>query len=90
MRRAASRALNTSLALPFQDGPRRLGNSVFVDAEWVPYEDQWAYLSSVRRVSYSEVFSLVFAFRPAAERRNCPQEITSSNILFDDLCCDST
>ncbi|HLF11752.1 MAG TPA: DEAD/DEAH box helicase family protein, partial [Gammaproteobacteria bacterium] len=49
------------IALPFQDGPRRLGNSVFVDDEWAPYEDQWAYLSSVRLVSYSEVLSLVSA-----------------------------
>jgi hypothetical protein len=38
------------IALPFQDGPRRLGNSVFVDDEWVPYEDQWAYLSGVSRL----------------------------------------
>lgn len=49
------------IALPFQDGPRRLGNSVFVDDEWVPYEDQWAYLSNITRVSYSEVQSLVSA-----------------------------
>ncbi len=49
------------IALPFQDGPRRLGNSVFVDDEWVPYEDQWVYLSSIRRVSYAEVLSLVGA-----------------------------
>ena len=49
------------IALPFQDGPRRLGNSVFVDDEWVPYEDQWAYLSSVRRASYANVLSLVSA-----------------------------
>ncbi len=49
------------IALPFQDGPRRLGNSVFVDDEWVPYQDQWAYLSSVKRISYAEVLSLVGA-----------------------------
>jgi superfamily II DNA or RNA helicase len=54
------------IALPFQDGPRRLGNSVFVDDEWVPYEDQWAYLSSVKRVSYAEVLSLVGAASAAA------------------------
>lgn len=49
------------IALPFQDGPRRLGNSVFVDDNWVPYEDQWAFLSVVKRVSYAEVLSLVSA-----------------------------
>jgi hypothetical protein len=59
------------IALPFQDGPRRLGNSVFVDDEWVPYEDQWAYLSSVRRVSYSEVLSLVSAASAAGRIVGC-------------------
>jgi TOTE conflict system, Archaeo-Eukaryotic Primase domain len=49
------------IALPFQDGPRRLGNSVFVDDEWVPYEDQWAYLWAVKRVSHAQVLSLVNA-----------------------------
>jgi superfamily II DNA or RNA helicase len=49
------------IALPFQDGPRRLGNSVFVDDEWVPYEDQWTFLSGLKRVTYSEVMSLVNA-----------------------------
>jgi len=52
------------IALPFQDGPRRLGNSVFVDDEWAPYEDQWAYLSSVRRVSGATIR------RVATETRN--------------------
>ncbi len=37
------------IALPLQAEPRATDNTVFVDDDWVPYRDQWAYLSSVRR-----------------------------------------
>ena len=46
------------IALPFQDGPRQQGNTVFVDEDWVPYADQWAYLTSMRRMAPTEVESL--------------------------------
>ena len=35
------------IALPLQHEPRQQGNSVFVDANGVPFSDQWAYLASV-------------------------------------------
>ncbi len=38
------------IALPLQKGPRERGNSVFLDAAFQPYPDQWAYLSRVQRV----------------------------------------
>jgi superfamily II DNA or RNA helicase len=47
------------IALPLQTGPRQKGNSVFVDDDLRPYEDQWAFLSSVRRMSRVEVAGLV-------------------------------
>ncbi len=38
------------IALPLQKGPRELGNSVFLD-EWNrPHADQWAFLSSIRKI----------------------------------------
>ena len=46
------------IALPFQDGPRQQGNSVFVDAAWFPFPDQWAFLASVRRMQPTEVEAL--------------------------------
>ena len=46
------------IALPFQDGPRQQGNSVFVDETWTPYPDQWAYLASVPRASPADVEAL--------------------------------
>ncbi len=47
------------IALPLQNGPRQMGNSVFVDDELRPYDDQWAFLSSLRRMSRVEVANLV-------------------------------
>ena len=38
------------IALPLQPGPARSGNSLFVDLDFNPYPDQWAFLCSVRRV----------------------------------------
>jgi hypothetical protein len=35
------------------------GNSVFVDDDFHPYEDQWAHLSNIRRLSRSEMLSIV-------------------------------
>jgi hypothetical protein len=46
------------IALPLQNGPRQNNSSIFVDHELRPYDDQWAYLSSLRRLSRSQVFNL--------------------------------
>ena len=47
------------IALPLQNGPRHNGNSVFADDGLRPYDDQWAFLSSLRRMSGAEVANLV-------------------------------
>ncbi len=46
------------IALPLQKRPRQEGNSVFVDDDFRPFGDQWAYLSSIRRISRSELMSI--------------------------------
>ncbi len=43
------------IALPLQRQARERGNSVFVDDELKPYEDQWAFLASMRRIGLAEV-----------------------------------
>jgi len=43
------------IALPLQWEPRKQRNSVFVDESFIPYPDQWSYLSSLRRLSPQEV-----------------------------------
>jgi superfamily II DNA or RNA helicase len=47
------------IALPLQSRPRETGNSVFLDIDLRPYEDQWAYLSTTRRLSRGELLSIV-------------------------------
>ena len=47
------------IALPLQNAPRERGNSVFVDDGFNAYPDQWAFLSSVRRVLRNEIERLV-------------------------------
>lgn len=43
------------IALPLQAEPRKTGNSVFIDDEFVPYPDQWGYLASLQRLAPQEV-----------------------------------
>jgi len=47
------------IALPLQKRPREAGNSVFLNQQLVPHEDQWMFLSSMRRMSRGEVEEIV-------------------------------
>ncbi len=47
------------IALPLQKKPREQGNSVFVDDNFVPYPDQWAYLSTIKRITLIALNQLV-------------------------------
>jgi hypothetical protein len=47
------------IALPLQKLPRANNNSVFVDAEFQPYPDQWEFLASVKRMSADVVEAVV-------------------------------
>jgi hypothetical protein len=47
------------IALPLQAKPRGNGNSVFVDENFHPHPDQWAYLSSISRMSAQDVATVV-------------------------------
>lgn len=47
------------IALPLQGGPRKQGNSVFVDEHFEPYEDQWSALSGIGKMSGDEVWSFI-------------------------------
>lgn len=46
------------IALPLQRKARESGNSVFVDKDLQSYDDQWAYLSSLPRLSADMVFRI--------------------------------
>src|SRR5207245_7716208 len=51
--------LGNLIALPLQKRPRELGNSVFIDDGFLPYPDQWAFLSTIRRIDRSAVENIV-------------------------------
>ena len=54
------------IALPLQKKAREQGNSIFVNQQLIPYEDQWAYLSTLKKLSLFELAHLV----NQAERQN--------------------
>lgn len=47
------------IALPLQKKARDLGNSVFVDDDLAPYEDQWAFLSGLSKITRQETEMIV-------------------------------
>jgi hypothetical protein len=47
------------IALPLQRRPRERGNSEFLDENFVPYADQWAFLSSIPPIERSLVESII-------------------------------
>ena len=51
--------LGNLIALPLQGRARKEGNSVFVNEEFQPHNDQWAYLSSIEKLSTEEVGAII-------------------------------
>jgi superfamily II DNA or RNA helicase/very-short-patch-repair endonuclease len=47
------------IALPLQKLSRSRGNTLFLDENFGPYPDQWAFLASVRKISRARVEALV-------------------------------
>jgi len=43
------------IALPLQEEPREVGNSVFLDEGLLPHADQWAFLSRIHKIDRSTV-----------------------------------
>jgi hypothetical protein len=46
------------IARPLQHAPRLAGNSVFLDTNFQPHADQWAFLSPLRRMTLAEVTAI--------------------------------
>ena len=47
------------IALPLQKTARYQKNSVFIDEHLQPYDDQWAYLAGIKKITSSEIESVV-------------------------------
>lgn len=58
------------IALPLQHGPRERSNSVFVDESLEPYDDQWAFLSSIKRLDQNAIQTLLRKLYPVGDVLN--------------------
>jgi len=47
------------IALPLQKKPREQNNSVFLDNDFNPYSDQWAFLSSIQKMTLQDLERIV-------------------------------
>lgn len=48
------------IALPLQGGPRKQGNSSFIDEHFEPYADQWSVLSRLGKMTEDEVKQFIY------------------------------
>ncbi|MDO8548817.1 MAG: DEAD/DEAH box helicase family protein [Ignavibacteria bacterium] len=52
-------SLGNLIALPLQKAARENRSSVFIDEDFKPFEDQWAFLASIRKLSEEDVEILI-------------------------------
>jgi superfamily II DNA or RNA helicase len=68
------------IALPLQKAAREKNHSIFLDDNFVPYPDQWAYLVSLEKITGEKLDSKIKA---AAERRELLPVAWHSETVFD-------
>ncbi len=68
------------IALPLQKKPRENNNSLFLDESFVPYQDQWALLSSLRRMKRQEVETIVEKAKKKGELLGVRLPVTDENV----------
>ena len=55
------------IALPLQHGPREEANSVFLDDRLCPYKDQWAFLSTIKRLDQNDIQAILRKTYPCGD-----------------------
>lgn len=55
------------IALPLQKAAREQGNSIFLDENFRPYEDQWGFLAVIGKLSAEEIATLIPRLSPGSE-----------------------
>ncbi|MFD1037083.1 DEAD/DEAH box helicase family protein [Virgibacillus byunsanensis] len=50
------------IALPLQHEPRKNGNSIFVDENFIAYRDQWLYLSEIKKMDKANVEKVIKSY----------------------------
>ncbi len=64
------------IALPLQHGPRENGNSVFVDDHLHPYDDQWAFLSTIKRLDQDQIQMILRKHYPVGDVINIKHSVS--------------
>jgi superfamily II DNA or RNA helicase len=64
------------IALPLQAVPRKAGNSVFIDSNFQPHPDQWAFLSALERVPGVVADKLVAEAQRGGDLIGVPASVT--------------
>ncbi|MBS4219176.1 DEAD/DEAH box helicase [Bacillus sp. FJAT-49711] len=57
----ADKDFGNLIALPLQKKPAQNRNSLFVNENFIPYPDQWLYLSTVRKMTIQEVNEIIYS-----------------------------
>ena len=71
------------IAMPLQHMPRAHANSIFLDADFNPHPDQWAFLAGVRRMSFAEVETLVRDAARAGDLIGVRRSVTDDELEED-------
>lgn len=67
------------IALPLQKKPREKGNSLFLDKKFLPYEDQWAFLSSIEKMTAYDVKAIANSALQRGDITRVKSVITEDN-----------
>ncbi|WP_346427759.1 DEAD/DEAH box helicase family protein [Bifidobacterium sp. CP2] len=73
------------IALPLQRMARDNGNSIFVDKRFVPYQDQWAYLSSIKRITPERVHAIAALTKAVSDTPGSPSVSKDSPSQSSDM-----
>jgi len=77
------------IALPLQGQARKKHNSMFIDENFIPYPDQWAYLSRIEKLTAERVERLVAVLCPNSELGILIDEYTDENKPWENKKLDS-
>ncbi len=82
----SGKGLGNLIALPLYKPSLEQGNSCFVNADTLePFDDQWRFLSTIQRVSCSELDKLYDLFHAANTLVQHPVITGKTNIILDEL-----
>ncbi len=70
------------IALPLQKKPREMGNTLFLDQNFNPYDDQWAFLSSATKMLPHDVKTIVTAAMQRGDITGVKACITEEDDVF--------